>query len=455
VVTSETAGESSRLRRVIGVPGAVLLGLGSILGTGIFVSIGIAADVAGEAVILAVLLAAVVATFNGLSSAQLAANHPVSGGTYEYGYRWLGPWLGFSAGWMFVCAKTASAATAALGVAGYLLHLIGHANPTLRTVLGLVAIVVLTVVVAGGMRRSNRTNAVIVSMTLSALLAFVAVGAHALFSASGLERPRAGGVIENVMAGDPMTILHATALMFVAYTGYGRIATLGEEVREPRQSIPRAIIATLVVSAVLYAGVTIVAVATMGADELARTTLHTAAPLEAASRRMGAAWLPPMIAVGAITAMTGVVLNLLLGVSRVVLAMARRGDLPTGLAKVGARDGSPVRAVVVTGVLMAALVSIGSVQTTWTFSAFTVLVYYGLTNLAALRLSAKERYYPRVVPALGLVSCLGIAAFVEPWIWLAGLGVLGVGLLARRLLRRGRGEARETSATVATNVRDS
>ncbi len=430
---SDAARDAGPLRRVVGVPGAVLLGLGSILGTGIFVSIGIAADVAGGSVIVAVVLAAVVATFNGLSSAQLAANHPVSGGTYEYGYRWLGPWFGFSAGWMFVCAKTASAATAALGVAGYVLHLLGRPDPLLRTVLGLVAIAVLTVVVAGGMKRSNRTNAVIVSLTLFALLAFVAVGAYAILSDPGLD----GALDDAATMSDPRSILHATALMFVAYTGYGRIATLGEEIREPRRSIPRAIVATLAISAALYAAVTIVAVATMGADALARATLDTAAPLEAAARRTGSTWLPVAIAVGAITAMTGVVLNLLLGVSRVVLAMARRGDLPTRLAAVGERDGSPVRAVVLTGVVMAALVSIGSVQTTWTFSAFTVLVYYGLTNLAALRLSPSERYFPRIVPALGLVSCLGVAAFVEPTIWIAGLALLGIGLLARRLLRRG------------------
>lgn len=435
-MTTEAPSESSRLRRVVGLPGAVLLGLGSILGTGIFVSIGIAADVAGKAVVLAVVLAAIVATFNGLSSAQLAANHPVSGGTYEYGYRWLGPWLGFSAGWMFLCAKTASAATAALGVAGYLLHVLGRSDPTMRTALGLVATLVLTAVVAGGMTRSSRTNAVIVSMTLVALVAFVAMGARAIVSGGGLAAQGSAELLGELSGGDPRSLLHATALMFVAYTGYGRIATLGEEVREPRRSIPRAIIVTLVVSATLYAAVTLVAVATMGADELARATLGTAAPLEAAARGMGAAWLPPVVAIGAITAMTGVVLNLLLGVSRVVLAMARRGDLPTGLATVGQGNGSPVRAVVVTGVAIAALVSIGSIRTTWSFSAFTVLVYYGLTNLAALRLSASERYYPRIVPALGLVSCLGVAAFVEPTIWLAGLGLLAAGIVGRLALRR-------------------
>src|SRR5690606_9750662 len=167
----------SGLRQVVGVPGAVLMGLGSILGTGIFVSIGIAAGVTGPSVILAVALAAAVATFNGLSSAQLAARHPVSGGTYEYGYRYLNPALGFTAGWMFLCAKSASAATAALGFAGYVLHALGRPSQTLpRVVLAVLVVALLTAVVASGMQRSNRTNAVIVSLTLLALLSFVLAG---------------------------------------------------------------------------------------------------------------------------------------------------------------------------------------------------------------------------------------------------------------------------------------
>jgi APA family basic amino acid/polyamine antiporter len=114
----------NQLRREVGVVGATMMGLGSIVGTGIFVSMGIAAGSAGPAVVLAIALSALIAVCNGLSSAQLAAAHPVSGGTYEYGYRWLHPSLGFLAGWMFVCAKTASAATAALGFSGYVLDLV-------------------------------------------------------------------------------------------------------------------------------------------------------------------------------------------------------------------------------------------------------------------------------------------------------------------------------------------
>ena len=249
-----------QLTREVGLFGAVLMGLGSIVGTGVFVSIGIAAGVTGPSVILAVVLAALLAGCNALSSAQLAASHPVSGGTYEYGYKYLSPALGFSAGWMFLCAKSASAATAALGFSGYLLHATGQ-DPGLLRWVALAAVAVLTMLVYSGLRRSNTANIVIVSLTLFSLAVFVAAGIPTL-SEVGLSH---FAPFLKSEPGKPWSgwtnLLHATALMFVAYTGYGRIATLGEEVTEPRKTIPRAIVITLLTSAVLY-----VAVARAGAQ---------------------------------------------------------------------------------------------------------------------------------------------------------------------------------------------
>ena len=157
-----TAEQGGQLHRVVGVPGAVLMGLGSIVGTGVFVSIGVAVGVAGPAVIIAIALAALIATFNGLSSAQLAASHPVSGGSYEYGYRYLNPRLGFIAGWTFLCAKSASAATAALGFAGYVLHAFGTGPSRWNVGVAAGVVAVVTLVAASGMRQSSRTNAAIV-----------------------------------------------------------------------------------------------------------------------------------------------------------------------------------------------------------------------------------------------------------------------------------------------------
>lgn len=402
-----------------------MMGLGSMVGTGVFVSIGVAAGVAGPSVILAVALAALVATCNAFSSAQLAATHAVSGGTYEYGYRYLKPWLGFTAGWMFLCAKTASAATAALGFAGYALDLMGWRGAGL-SLLALAAVAMLTLLVLGGVRRSSGMNVAIVSVTLAALGLFVLAGLPAL------ARDGAANLtpfFPETDRGDPSAFFYATALMFVAFTGYGRIATMGEEVKDPRTSIPRAIVATLVVSAVLYILVALVALGAVGVDRFAGAAQDRATPLGVAAEALEAPGLGTLVAVGAVTAMLGVLLNLILGLSRVVLAMGRQGDLPPLFARLSGDGGAPSAAVVGVAVAIAGLALTGSVETTWAFSAFTVLIYYAITNLAALRLPKADRLYPRAFAVGGLAACLFLAFWVPPRIWLLGLVLIGGGLL--------------------------
>jgi APA family basic amino acid/polyamine antiporter len=423
-----------QLQRQVGVFGATLMGLGSILGTGIFVSIGTAAGAAGPSVVLAIVVAALVAACNALSSAELAAAHPVSGGTYEYGYRWLTPWLGFTAGWMFLCAKTASAATAALGLAGYSLNALGLAGSQALVPIAIGAVVVLTGLVLSGIRRSNAANVAIVAVTIAALLAFVAAGApSALRSGTQHLSPFFAPVSGASPTGG---FLEACALMFVAYTGYGRIATLGEEIRDPQRNIPMAIVGTLVASTALYIAVGWVGVAASGAPALVEATQARAAPLETVARSFGVPAAALLVSVGAVTAMAGVLLNLVLGLSRVVLAMGRRRDLPSLFARLDRAETTPVPAVILVGVAIAGLTLIGNVQTTWSFSAFTVLIYYALTNLAALRLSNEERLYPRVIPWLGLAACLFLAFWVDRPVWIAGLGLMALGLLWHQAAKR-------------------
>ncbi len=423
------------LKRELGVLGAVLMGLGSIIGTGVFVSLAIAAGIAGPAVVLAVTIAALVAICNGLNSAQLAANHAVSGGTYEYGYRYLNPWLGFTAGWMFLLAKSASAATAALGFAGYLLNSLGLVEQSLLVPIALGAVLVLTLIVLNGIQRSNQANVGIVAVTLLSLGFFILSGLKPLAS-MGLSNFTPFFPTENPVK----AVLHASALAFVAYTGYGRIATMGEEVREPRQTIPRAIGMAMVFTMLLYLAIAIVGVGAVGASELSRAT-ETAAPLEVAVRQFGSLGGPQILAIGAITAMLGVLLNLILGLSRVLMAMGRRGDMPRQVARLNREGTAPSVAVVVIGVAIALLVLSGNVKTTWSFSAFTVLVYYAITNLAALRLSDAERLYPKWLAWTGLLACLFLAFWVETQIWLVGLGLILIGFLWKigmeALLERG------------------
>jgi APA family basic amino acid/polyamine antiporter len=422
------------LRREVGLFGAVMMGLGSIIGTGLFVSVGIAAGIAGPAVLAAIAAAAVLATFNGLNSAQLAANHPVSGGTYEYAYKYLNGPLGFGAGWMFLCAKVASAATAAHGFAGYTLAVARVEGQSGRIPLGIAVVVILTALVLGGMRRSSHVNVAILSVTLLSLAAFCLAGVPTA-SASGTANLMP--FFQPAPGETPTTaLLRATALMFVAYTGYGRIATLGEEVVDPRRTIPRAVVLALVISALLYLGAAAIAIGAVGVDALSESTSSSAAPLAMVSRRFDVPGLPSLISIGAIAAMLGVLLNLILGLSRVVLAMARRGDLPPALARLNRRQTSPSLAVLLAGAAIVLLVCLGNVKATWSFSAFTVLIYYAITNLAALRLARSERLFSPIYAYGGLAACLFLAFWVERSVWIAGLAVLGAGFAWRAALRR-------------------
>jgi APA family basic amino acid/polyamine antiporter len=406
-----------------------MMGLGSIVGTGVFVSIGIATGIAGPAVILAIAIGAVVATCNGLNSAQLAANHAVSGGSYEYGYKYLNPSLGFTAGWMFLLAKTASAATAALGFAGYLLNATGLYGRGFLIPTALAAAILMTLIVLSGIRRSNRANIVIVSVTLLSLIFFVLVCL-----------PRATEVgVENLtpfFTGSPATVLQASALMFVAYTGYGRIATMGEEAREPRKTIPQAMIVSLVVTMLLYMAVATVGIGAVGTEILGKATQAQAAPLEVAVRSVAGARGATILSIGAIAAMLGVLLNLILGLSRVLLAMGRRRDMPRILARLNRQGTTPDLAVVVVGIAIALLVLLGNVKTTWSFSAFNVLIYYAITNLAALKLPESERLYPKWIAWTGLGACLFLAFWVEPQIWQIGLGLIVAGLIWHKVRQK-------------------
>ena len=401
------------------------------VGTGVFVSLGLCAGVAGPGALIALALAAGVATCNGLSSAQLAASHPVSGGTYEYGYRYLTPSAGFTAGVMFLAAKSASAATAALGAAGYLLDALGRESDRIeRTGLALVLVVLATAVVRGGIRRTNLVNVIVVGVTLAALGWFVALG---------LPRVEAGHFSPLIPEQQGLARLaHATALAFVAYTGYGRIATLGEEVREPARTIPRAIVLTMALTLLVYGAVAATGVGLLGAEGFARATDEGAAPLATAAEQAGLPYGAWVLGAGAVTAMVGVLLNLVLGLSRVVLAMARRGDAPPALASLGPSGDNPAAAAVAAGVVVAVLTLVGDVRATWSFSAFTVLVYYSLTNLAALRLPDEGRLFPRWVSGLGLAACATLAFQVERGFWSLGLAALAAALVWHAVARRAR-----------------
>lgn len=423
-----------QLARVVGLPGAIWIGLGSIVGTGAFVSLGLGAALAGPALPVVLIIAAGIATANGLSSARLAAAHPVSGGTYAYARRFVHPLAGFAAGWMFLAAKSASAAAAARGLAGYLGARFGVGESSVfEAAAAAGAVLIVTALVAGGLQRSSRVNIALVVVTVGSLLLF---SAHAASWAGWAAVVSSLGAAFTALPTRPVAdLLQATAILFVAYTGYGRIATLGEEVREPARTIPRAILATLAIALLLYLAVAVSAAAAVGDAGLA-TASRDGALLERIARETEAPGLAWLVSLGAAAAMAGVLLNLLLGLSRVLLAMAREGEMPAPLVAVDATSGSPARAVWVAGGVVAILALTLDVAASWTFSAFTVLLYYGLTHLAALRLPSATRG-DRFLAGLGLAACIGLACFVPTMVWAAGIGLLGAGFGLRAVLLRG------------------
>lgn len=380
---------TERLIRNTGLSGALVIGLGSILGTGAYVSVGLSASIAGSWLVWAIVIAAVTALCNGLSSAQLAAAHPVSGGTYEYGYQFLNPLSGIVAGWLFIVAKSASAATAALAIA-WSISVLLTISATSVTVIAIGLLFLFTLFVLSGVRRTNWLNALLVAVSLIGLGVFVA---------AALAQPSA--LPETPLTPSSLSLFHAAALMFVAFTGYGRIATMGEEITDPRRNIPKAIVLTMAVVSAIYIAVGLAILHLGGVASFEQSHFNIATLISDPNWR----WL---VVFGGVVAMSGVVLNLVLGVSRVILAMGRRGDLPQSLAKLSSDNQSAPAATWATFAIMAIIALLGGIESAWTLSAFTVLVYYGITNIAALKVSNEQRFIPKWVSILGLVSCFGL-----------------------------------------------
>jgi basic amino acid/polyamine antiporter, APA family len=407
------------LRRDLRLIDAVGVGLGAIIGAGLFVVTGVAAAVAGPAFLVGLLIAGVVATFNALSSAQLAATYPQSGGTYEYGYRLLHPWLGFAAGWMFLASKLAAGGTVALGFAGYLAVLVPGIP---QRPLAVAAVLLLTAVNYRGVSKSGRLNTAVVTVTVLALLYFI-LGGIPVFNSANLSPFAPTGW---------RGILESSALLFFAYTGYARLATLGEEVYEPKRTIPRAIMMALAIAAALYLVVALLAVGAIGAAAMAASS----SPLERAAHSFALPGVSIVVTLAATTAMLGVLLSQILGISRMMFAMSRRRDLPALLDHVHPVHAVPDRGIFVTAFFLLLVALFGTLQFIVAAASFTILLYYTITNLAAMRMDQADKLFPNWVPVLGLISCLTLAATLRPSVIASGLGLLVVGFVWRWLYRR-------------------
>ncbi|MFF9685846.1 APC family permease [Streptomyces sp. NPDC014623] len=403
-----TAGMPDELHRRLGVSDAVLIGLGSMIGAGIFAALAPAARAAGSGLLIGLALAAVVAYCNATSSARLAARYPASGGTYVYGRERLGAFWGYLAGWAFVVGKTASCAAMALTVGSYIWP--GHAHAV-----AVAAVVALTAVNYTGVQKSALLTRVIVAVVLAVLAAVVV----AALTSDGADAARLHVGSDATFGG----VFQAAGLLFFAFAGYARIATLGEEVRDPARTIPRAIPIALGITLVVYAVVAVSVLMVLGPENLAEAT----APLSDAARAAGADWLVPVVRVGAAVAALGALLALILGVSRTTLAMARDRHLPHALAAVHPKFKVPHRAELVVGAVVAVAAATGDLRAAIGFSSFGVLVYYAVANASAFTLTPEEGRPARVIPVVGLAGCLVLACALPVSSVVSGAAVLAAG----------------------------
>ncbi|MEU2090279.1 APC family permease [Nocardia beijingensis] len=400
------ASVDGELRRRLGLADSVVIGLGAMVGAGIFAALAPAADAAGSWLLVALAVAAVVAYCNATSSARLAARYPVSGGTYVYGRERLGRLWGYLAGWGFVAGKTASCAAMALTVGSY-------AWPEQAHAVAVGAVVAITAINYTGVQKSAFATRVLVGVVLAVLAAVIVIGLLGTHSAATALPDRIG----------PRDVLTAAGLLFFAFAGYARIATLGEEVLEPQRTIPRAIMIALALALTVYALVAVATLSVLGSAGLAAAT-------DPLARMVSVAGVPaaaPVVRIGAVLAAAGSLLALLLGVSRTVLAMARDRYLPGALATVHPRFGVPHRAELVVGGIVAVVAALFDVRAAIGFSSFTVLFYYLIANISAATLTAEENRPPRWIPVVGAVGCVVVAFALPLGSVLAGLGALVLG----------------------------
>jgi basic amino acid/polyamine antiporter, APA family len=398
----------SRLSRRLGLGDAIVIGLGSMIGAGVFAALGPAAGAAGTGLLVGLAIAGFVAFCNATSSAELAAVYPASGGTYVYGRERLGPFWGYLAGWGFVIGKTASGAAMALTVGAY-------AAPSWQRPIAIGAVLALTAVNYRGVQKTAALTRIIVAIVLTALAAVV-VGA--LFGGQA-----SADNFRGLTDGGWHGVLQSAGLLFFAFAGYARIATLGEEVDDPARTIPKAIPRALGITLLVYLLVAVAALAAVGPTALASST----APLATAVRAGDLDVLVPAVRIGGTVAALGVLLSLIAGVSRTAFAMAADRELPHWLDAVHPTHRVPYRAEVTVGVLVAALVAVTDLRQVIGFSSFCILIYYAIANVSAWTLPPDQRRWPRGLAVAGVIGCATLAFTLPLESVVTGAAVLAAG----------------------------
>jgi APA family basic amino acid/polyamine antiporter len=416
---SPAQSQPAGLKREIGLFGATALGIGAIIGSGIFIVTGIVAGIAGPAMIISVLIAGIIALFSALSVAELSTFLPEEGGTYVYARKLVSPFAGFIAGWIWIFSNIFVGAAVSLGFAHYFVTLF-PAIPVkgIATIICLIFIIINYI----GLKESTLLNNTLVALKVLILLFFVAFGLG-FFKGSNVT-PFAPEGISGILSG--------AALIFFAYTGFARVTIMAEEVQEPEKTIPRSIYLALAISTVIYVLVSVIAVGLVGVSGLSQS----GSPLTDAIGVTGSSSVVLLISAGAMIATASVLLTTIMGISRIMFAMSRKGDLPAFLKRIDPRFSTPHYAIWISGAFMIAAILLADLVLVVAISTFAMLVFYLIANIAAFRIPSKYRQYPVIVPVIGAVSCIGLIGFLTINSWIIGIIGIATGIVWYGVQRR-------------------
>jgi len=406
--------QESKLKPSLGLFDATAISVGAIIGAGIFVVTGIAAGLAGSALVVSMLISAIIALFTALSFAELTAWQPKEGSIYEYTYQLVSPFAGFLVGWMWMLSNTFTGAAVSLGFAYYLTAMFPSLNAGLVAATLCIAFTTLNFL---GIRQSALFNNFLVVAKLLVLAFFVVFGLGYVSTANFVP-----------FAPFEIGVFYGTYYIFFAYAGFARIAVVAEEVKDARRNVPRAILLSLIISTIFYLLVGIIAVGLVGAATLSGSN----SPLTEAIGITGNATTAYIVSIGGLLATASVLLTSILGVSRMAYAMAKRKDLPQTLGKLHSKCNTPYYSIWIVGALMLVLVLFVDLKKVVAISTFALLFYYAFANVSAFRLKVQKRMYPRIVPTFGIVTCLALLAFiifVSPLVWMIGIAGLVTGAI--------------------------
>jgi APA family basic amino acid/polyamine antiporter len=426
-----------RLRRAIGLFDLTALGLGAVIGTGIFVILGEAIGDSGPAIVLSFVLAAVTCAFSALSYSELASSIPVSGSAYTYAYATLGELLAWIIGWDLILEYGVSVAAVAVGWGQYLNSLLntlfgwqlpdalsqppgegGIVNiPAAFLVLAITGVLIL------GVRESTRANSVMVVLKIVVLLLFIGL-AFTAFNADNLTP-----FTPNGFSG----VTTAAAVIFFAYIGFDAVSTSGEEVKRPARDLPLAIIGSLVIATVLYC---VVAVAALGAYPWQKLNGVEAPLATVLSDGVGTSWGSGLISVGALIAITSVVLTILYGQTRIMYSMSRDGLVPQAFSRVSRRQ-TPAMATAIFGILIAVLAATVPLEIIFELVNIGTLFAFVIVNIGVIVLRRTRPDLERgfrvpgvpVVPIIGALLCFYLMKQLTIQTWLRFIVWLLVGLV--------------------------